>query len=295
MANLTSTDIFHMHDPAYFRSLVFLFAPIVLAGCESVKPLIETAPKPEARIIGAELRNVSLQNADLLFTVEVSNPYAVGLPLLDLSYAIGSNGRNLLEGAVKPTGTVPARGTSVLQLPARLAFASVLETLQGVRPGSVVPYRADITLGVDAPVIGRLALPLSRSGELPVPAVPEVELVAFNIGSLSLDSVEAVARLRVKNTNQFQVDLARFGASLALGGHQIGRTNLANVARVAPGQSATLDVPLAFSPRALGPGVYNLLTGSQANYALSGSIEAGTRFGPISLPYERTGTAPIRK
>lgn len=282
-----------------FRSAVLAllsFSPIAfLGGCKSLDDALTAAPRPTARIIGAELRHVSLQNADLLFTVEVSNPYAMGLPLLDLSYTIGSNGSKLLEGSVKPTGTVPARGISVLQLPARLMFASVLETLQSVRPGSVVPYRADIALGVDAPVIGRLSLPLSRSGELPVPAVPEVELVAFNIGSLSLDSVEAVARLRVKNTNQFQVDLARFGASLALGGQQIGRTNLANAARVAPGQSATLDVPLAFSPRALGSGVYNLLTGSQANYALSGSIEAGTRFGPISLPYEKTGTVPIRK
>jgi LEA14-like dessication related protein len=284
-----------MHDSAYFRFLVFLFGPIMFAGCESVKPLIESAPKPEARIIGAELRNVTLHTADLLFTVEVTNPYAVGLPLLDLSYAIGSGGKTLVEGGVRPTGTVPAQGQSVLQLPARLTFATVLERLRGVRPGSVLPYRADLTLGVDAPVIGRLALPLSRTGEVPVPAMPEVELAAFNVSSLNLDSVAAVARLRVKNTNSFQVDFARFGAALSLGGYPVGRASLANAARVAPGQWAALDLPLSFSPRALGAGAYNLLSGSQAAYALSGSIDAGTRFGPISLPYERTGTVPIRK
>lgn len=276
-------------------ALCLLVPVALLGGCKSLDGVLSAAPKPEARIIGAELRNVSLQAADLLFTIEVTNPYAVGLPLLDLSYAIGSGGRTLLEGGVKPTGTVPAQGRSVLQLPARLTFATVLETLQSVRPGAVLPYRADLTLGVDAPVIGRLALPLSRTGELPVPAMPEVELVAFNISSLSLDSVAAVARLRVKNTNSFQVDFARFGAALSLGGYPVGRANLANAARVAPGQWAALDLPLTFSPRTLGAGAYNLLTGSQAAYALSGSIEAATRFGPMSLPYEKSGTAPIRK
>ena len=50
-------------------------------------------------------------------------------------------------------------------------------------------------------------------------------------------------------------------------------------------------VPLSFSPRALGVGIYNLLRGDQIAYKLSGSIESGTRFGPIVLPLARIGNA----
>lgn len=276
---------------AFLSVLSFAF----IGGCKSLDETLSAAPKPTARIIGAELRHLNLQTADLLFTVEVSNPYVVGLPLLDLSYAIGSSGKNFMEGSMRPSGTVPAGGSSIVQLPARIDLVSLLETLQGVRPGSVVPYRADFTLGVDAPVIGRLNLPLSRTGELPVPAVPEVELVSFDIAALSLDAVKATAKLRVKNTNRFQIDLARFGASFVLGGQQIGRASLTNAARIGAGEAANLELPLAFSPNALGAGVYKLLTGSRTDYALTGSIEAATRYGPMRLPFSQAGTTPIRK
>lgn len=241
------------------------------------------------------MQALTLDKVDLVFDVEVANPYSVNLPLLDLGYAIGSGGQQLMNGTIKPSGAIPAKGSKVLQVPAGIRFASLMTVLRGVRPGSVVPYTADFTLGVDAPVIGRMTLPLSKSGELPVPAAPEVTLVSFDVVALSLDKVDAVARLRVKNTNQFDLDLAKLGLDLALGGKDVARTKLARTAGLAPGQSATLDVPLSFSPRAFGVGVFNLLKGSETGYRISGSLEAGTRFGPLSLPFKHSGNTLISR
>src|SRR3990172_9440753 len=121
------------------RLAVFaLICGSLVNGCQTLEGILESSPKPTARIIGTELKNLSLERIDLVFNVEVANPYAVDLPLLDLTYTVGS------------------RGTSVIQLHARITFASLIRTLKGVRPGSVVPYKADLTLGVDAPVVGRL-------------------------------------------------------------------------------------------------------------------------------------------
>jgi LEA14-like dessication related protein len=280
----------------FARAAMLPFAcALLLAGCQSLEGILEAAPKPTARVAGAHLQGLTLDKVDLLFDVEVGNPYSVNLPLLDLGYAIGSGGQRLIEGSVQPSGAIPAKGSKVIQVPAGIKFASLMTALKGVRPGSVVPYTADFTLGVDAPVIGRMTLPLSKSGELPVPAAPEVALVAFDVGALSLDKVQAVARLRVKNTNQFDLDLARLGLDLALGGKEVARTKLASTAGLAPGQSATLDVPLSFSPRSFGIGVFNLLKGSETGYRISGSLEAGTRFGPLSLPFKHSGNAPITR
>jgi hypothetical protein len=99
----------------------------------------------------------------------------------------------------------------------------------------------------------------------------------------------------VKNTNQFDLDLAKLGLDLALGGKQVARTSLASKAQLAPGQSATLDVPVSFSPRSVGTGVFNLLRGAEAGYGISGSLEAGTRFGPLALPFKHSGKAPISR
>ena len=206
-------------------AVLLIALPAILSGCESLQEVINAAPQPSARVIGAELRNLKLNSVDMIFSVEVSNPYTTDLPVASLAYVIDSRGTTLLEGAIEPTGGIPARGKSVLQLPARITFETLLATLQGVKPGSVVPWRADFIVAVDAPVIGRMKLPLSRSGRLPVPAMPDVEVVAFDIGSLSLDKAEAVTTLKLTNTNRFAIDLKRLGFTLDLGNSPVARGN----------------------------------------------------------------------
>jgi LEA14-like dessication related protein len=285
-----------MRDLVSHRLAAFaLICASLFSGCQTLEGILQSSPKPSARIIGTELKNLSLQKIDLVFNVEIVNPYAVDMPLLDLAYTVGSGGTSLLQGNIKPSGAVPAGGTSVIQLPARITFASLIRTLKGVRPGSVVPYKADMTLGVDAPVVGRLTLPLSKSGELPVPAAPEVELYSFEIAKLGMDETKATAKLQVKNTNSFALNLSKISIELALGAHKVANTSLAKSAKIAPGQSIAVDVPLSFSPRSFGLAVMNLLRGNKAAYGLGGSLEAGTAYGPLLLPFNRNGNTTITK
>ena len=277
-----------------FAAFALICASIV-GGCQSMQDLIGTVTKPTAHVIGASIRGLTLENIVLLFDVEVENPYAASLPLIDLGYSLTSSGTKFLAGTVKPTGSIPARGKQVIQIPATVPFSSLFTTLKGVKPGSIVPYTADFKLGVDAPVLGRLEVPLSKSGELPVPAVPQVELSSLAIGKLSLDEMQASAKLKIKNTNQFPLDLTKLGVSFALGGLDVGSSKLASPINLPAGQAATLEVPLSFSPRAVGVGLVNLLRGNQIAYKVSGSVDANTRFGPLSLPFSHIGNTPISR
>jgi LEA14-like dessication related protein len=276
----------------------YLAAPILVFavwGCETVQTVVETAPKPTARVAGANLRNLSFEKVDLVFDVEVSNPYTVGLPLAALAYSISSGERTVVRGNLKPTGSIPARGSQIIQVPAIVQFAAVVKTLGGVRPGSVLPYRADLTLSVNAPVLGPIDLPLTQSGELPIPAMPQVSLTSFDIARLSLDQVKANAKVALKNTNSFAIDLSKVELNLSLAGQEVGRTSFANTAKLAPGNAVTIYVPLSFSPSALGAGLFNALRGDKAAYSLSGALETGTPYGPLSLPFKAGGSTPIMK
>jgi len=285
-----------MHTLVSHRFITFaVICASLVAGCQSMQDLIGGAPKPTAHVIGASIRGLSLENVVLLFDVEVQNPYAASLPLIDLGYSLTSGGRKFLEGTVTPTGSIPARGKQVIQLPATVPFSSLFATLKGVKPGAIVPYTADFRIGVNAPVLGRLDLPFSKSGELPVPAVPRVELTSLAIARLSLDQMTASAKLQVKNTNQFPLDLTKLGVSFALGGQEVGSSKLANPVNLPAGQAAILEVPLSFSPRAAGIGLVNLLRGNQIAYKVSGSIDANSRFGPLSLPFSHIGNTPISR
>jgi LEA14-like dessication related protein len=267
----------------------------LLHGCAQVEEVLKAAPKPSARVTGAQLQNLTLEQVGLVFDVEVSNPYSVALPLLETGYAIDSGGQQIVAGRVQPGGSIPAQGVASVKVPATIRFKSLLAALKGVRPGAVVPYTARIDLAVDAPVVGRTTVPLTRSGEVPVPAAPDVRMTSFDIGSLTLDKVSAMARLDLRNNNQFEIDLAKLGLDLALGGKAVAQTKLSNPTKLAPGQSATLLVPVSFSPRAFGMGVFNLLRGSEAGYAVSGSLDAGTPFGPMALPFSHAGTTKLTR
>jgi len=140
-----------------------------------------------------------------------------------------------------------------------------------------------------------VTIPLSHQGELPVPAVPEVTMTSLDIGSLSLDKVAATARLRIKNTNQFEIDIARLGFNLALGGQQVGGTAISSGGKLAPGQESAVAVPLSFSPKESGVGLLNLLRGSESSYSVSGLLETDTRFGALKLPFDRKGNAHISR
>jgi len=285
-----------MRTLASYRLAAFaLICAFLVVGCQALEGILESGGKPTARIIGTEMKNLSLERIDLIFNVEVANPYAVNLPLVDLTYNVNSGGTSLLQGNIKPSGAVQAHGTSLIQVPARITFASLLKTLKGVKPGSVVPYKADLTLGVDAPVVGLLTLPLSKTGELPVPAAPEVELSSFEIAKLNLDETKATAKLQVKNTNSFALSLSKLSIELALGANKIVDTSLAQSAKIAPGQTVAVDVPLSFSPRSFGVTVINLLRGNKSAYSLVGSLEAGTPYGPLVLPFNRNGNTTITK
>ena len=275
------------------RAAVVLAA--LLAGCQSMQDMLGGVPKPTAHVIGVSIRGLSLENVVLLFDVEVQNPYAAGLPLIDLGYSLASGGTKFLEGTVTPTGTIPARGSQVLQVPATVPFSSLYTTLKGIKPGANVPYTADFRIGVNVPVLGKIDVPLSKSGEFPVPAVPQVELSSLAVGKLSLDQMKATAILQIKNTNQFPLDLTRLGVSFALGGQEVGGSKLSNPVSLPSGQATKLEIPLSFSPRAVGIGLVNLLKGDQIAYKVSGSIDANTRYGPLSLPFSHVGNTAVTR
>jgi LEA14-like dessication related protein len=266
-----------------------------LAGCQSMQDMLGGAPRPTAHVIGASIRGLSLENIVLLFDVEVENPYAASLPLTDLGYSLASGGKKFLEGTLTPTGSIPARGKQVIQLPATVPFSSLYAALKGVKPGAIVAYTADFRIGVNVPVLGRIDVPLSKNGEFPVPAVPQVELSSLAIGKLSLDQIKASAKLQVKNTNQFPLDLTKLGVNFALGGQEVGGSKLTNPVTLSAGQATTIEMPLSFSPRAVGIGLVNLLRGNQIAYKVSGSIDANTRFGPLSLPFSHIGNTAVTK
>lgn len=283
-----------MNRPSHALPFAVALALLLSTGGTGCKSVLEGMSKPSASLRNVRLADLNLESVTLLFDVDVKNPYDFDLPLVGADYTLTSGAAQLLKGAADAQGSVPAQGSRTLTLPANLKFADVLSALQGVKPGAVVPYHATVNFRAHAPAIGPVNLPVSKKGELPVPAAPKVELTAMQVKDLSLANVAAVLNLRVTNPNSFPFDLHELGYNLSLGGASVAGGKVASGVKFARNGTGDLTVPVSFSPMSLGVAVFNMLKGSSTDYDISGALNLSTPFGPINMPYQRKGQTTIR-
>lgn len=273
-----------------------LVLPWLSAGCKTLSDLAAGTVKPGVSVKGVRFGALSADGLTLLFDAEVTNPYEVDLPLVNLDYGLASGGAKFLTGSAPIQGSVPAKGSKMVELPAAVSFAPLLKAVSGVKPGAVVPYTADLKVSVEVPKVaggGRLALPMSKSGELPVPAVPEVSISNLKLGQVGLSKALATVSLNVKNTNSFAADLSRFDLGLDLTGTRVASVSAARPLSLAPGAAGTIDIPIEISVTKLGLAAFNALRGKDAGYRLTGETAFQTPFGPITMPLDRSGTTKV--
>lgn len=267
----------------------------ILPGCQTMQAMLNDMDKPTASIQGVRFADLSLNKADMLFDVKINNPYAVALPLSNLDYGLSTGGNAVISGKAKLTDSIPAKGSRTITLPVNLIFADLLKAAVNVKAGQVLPYEADLRLAVDAPGVGELALPMSKKGEVPVPAVPDIALQSVTYDSLSWTGASATLKIDVTNTNAFDIDLSKMGYDLKLAGQPIVSSVVNNAGSFKPGQSRTLEIPISFSPAKLGTSALGMLKGSGASFELSGDMELGTKYGNLSLPYNQSGKTVFKR
>lgn len=152
------------------KRTVMLFSVIgcmVLTGCETFEQF--ALKKPTARIHAVQFGEISLNSAQLIFDVEVDNPYSVALPLTGLDYVLSSGNTPLLAGKTELHTSIPAKGKQSMPLPVTVNYLEMFKSARDIRPGTTIPYRAGVNLSMDAPVLGALTLPLNKEGELALP------------------------------------------------------------------------------------------------------------------------------
>jgi LEA14-like dessication related protein len=271
------------------------FLLLLLPSCESARKMLEGSDKPTARVKSARVEDLRLDGIDLAFDVEVKNPYDVAIPLLGVDFALASGGKPFLKGSLDESGTIAAKGARVLPVGAAVAFADLLNLLSDVKPGAVLPYTLDLGVSVDAPVVGRLRLPVTQKGKLPVPTLPDIEVKGIELDKVSPGEVTAVLRLKIDNLNAFPLDLVELGSSFSLGGTPVADARSRKAVRFEGGKKGGLEIPISFSPLRAGMAVLGLLSGSEANYGLEGTLSTKTPFGALSMPFRVGGTAPLER
>jgi len=155
----------------YMFALIF-FSTTFLSGCSVLNEL--GVPKPTFALKDVKFGQMNLKTATLLFDVEVQNPYAVDLPLLNVDYALTTQQSPLFKGQADISTTIPAKEKKIVSLPITMNYTDVvnaLKSLKDVRPGSMIPYDAAVGISSKAPVLGTIRIPIQKSGDLQIPSL----------------------------------------------------------------------------------------------------------------------------
>ncbi|GLT89324.1 hypothetical protein SLE2022_073100 [Rubroshorea leprosula] len=252
--------------------------------------------KPTADVTGIHIPSINLEKAEIVVDVLIKNPNPVPIPLIDINYLIESDGRKLISGLIPDAGTIHAHGEETVKIPVTLIYDDIKNTYDDIKPGSIIPYRIKVDLIVDVPVFGRLTLPLEKTGEIPVPYKPDIDVEKIHFQRFSLEETVAVLHLKLENKNDFDLGLNGLDYEVWLSEVSIGEAELEKSTKIDKNGISRIEIPITFRPKDFGSALWDMIRGKGTGYSMKGNINVDTPFGAMKLPISKEGgTTRLKK
>ncbi|KAJ1384117.1 Water stress and hypersensitive response domain [Sesbania bispinosa] len=252
--------------------------------------------KPTADVTAIHIPSINLEKAELVVDVLIKNPNPVPIPLMDINYLVESDGRKLVSGLIPDSGTIHAHGEETIKIPVTLIYDDIKKTYNDIQPGSIIPYRVKVDLIVDVPVLGRLTLPLEKTGEIPIPYKPDIDLEKIHFDRFSFEETVATLHLKLENKNDFDLGLNALDYEIWLGDVNIGGAELTKSAKLEKSGISYIDLPITFRPKDFGSALWDMIRGRGTGYTMKGHINVDTPFGAMKLPISKEGgTTRLKK
>ena len=148
------------------RLPIALLGVLFSIGCNSAIP-------PTVSLRSADVNDITGEELELQFDVDVTNPNAFALPVSAATYNLRLGGITVIEGEAKPTVSIPAEGKLPVAIPITLGFERLLMAERAlIESKGNVPYELAGSLEFSVGPLKALGhgvrVPLKFSGTLPL-------------------------------------------------------------------------------------------------------------------------------
>jgi LEA14-like dessication related protein len=146
--------------------LALLAVPLAAASC---RPLLKEAFKsPKVRVADVSLASNPLNDPkgpwEFTLTLEVNNPNGYPLDISQVAYAAILGRETVAEGDYRSDIRIEASKVTMVRVPLTLRPETFQEAFRHVLQGRRVDYEFNGSVGVNAPVVGIVHIPFSRTG-----------------------------------------------------------------------------------------------------------------------------------
>jgi len=275
----------------------YLSCIIYLSACAQLSKHAETI-KPTARLAGAHLENISFDQADLVFDLEVENKNPLPLKLAGLDYDFKIENQSLVSGVTSKAIDLKANATSPVQLPVTLKFDDLKKLPGELWNKDKLAYDLKTTFNINIPYLGNYAIPVAKKGELPVPKTPGIKLKGIKLKNLSFTSAELLAQVEVDNPNDFDIALKSINYQLSVNQDQWGQGKVTEKNTIPKKGKGIINIPLNLNILSMGSAATAVLQKkAPLEYQLTGNVTLDTGLEllkAVNLPLDIKGTTSLR-
>lgn len=258
------------------RPLFITLGLILLTACAELAKHTETI-KPTAELTATRLANINFEQADLVFDLAIENQNPIAINLARLDYDLKIEDHSLISGVTAQGMEIKAASTSNVKLPVTLKFDDLRKLPGELWQQDYFAYQLDTQFVVDLPVIGDYAIPLSRSGELPVPKLPAIRIKNIELKNLSLMAAEVVAQVEIDNPNAFDLGLSDLDYRLNVNQQAWGQGSIDQSSTIPKKGKGTIAIPMKLNLTSMGQTAYRMLSSRQPlEYQLQGGVTLDT-------------------
>jgi LEA14-like dessication related protein len=274
---------------------------LLLSTCASVTQLLDAmgVQKPTAQVAGVRITDVSFDEIDFLFDVEINNPNNIGIQLAAYDYRFIINDQDFLQGNQKSGLEIVKNGTSSLPVPVKIVFLDLYNLISSLKTQDSTLYKLSCGLSFDLPVLGAVRVPVSTSGQVPLIKLPAVSLKNVKVQNIGLSGADIALNIDVRNPNSLLLKLGTFNYNFDVGGTNWANGTSSQIHSVSPGGETIIQFPISLNFIEMGRNIFLLLTGSSdLNYHLTGDFNVGTSWpllDNIPLKIDESGKVPLLK
>jgi LEA14-like dessication related protein len=280
-----------------FFGAALIITALLTGACQTVSNLVS---EPSVSFNSVSITGLGFDGANLLAKVNVQNdnPFSIPLPEIDWNFFVSNN--SFLTGTIKSNGKIAANGSSIVEIPFKVPYEGLYNTVSSLQDTDEAPYRIDLGARFPIPVIQNKTFTTSFSGSLPMLKMPSLSFRGISFTSLSLSKVEFVLTWQVENKNAFAVNLDKLDYVFAVN-DSTWSSGSAPQNIVLPARKST-QVPVTVNISALSAiqEIVTLAAGrNTADYTCNGEAVLSPKglaaAAALKLPFNYSGTTALRR
>jgi len=287
------------------KNIKYLLLAIIVMlsfySCSTLNTILNqmNVQKPTVEITNAKISNLSFNDLDLLFDIQINNPNSVGINLAGFDYELLINKNSFISGNQPDKLEIAAKNQNTIQLPVKLKFVDIYNTFADLKKNNDSKYQIKCGLNFNLPVLGETRIPISKNGDIPLLKLPSISFNSVKLNNIDLTGASLILDVKFRNPNSFSMLIDQMNYNFQVNGKNwLSGTANQKTSTNKNGESI-IQIPVSLDFLQMGSSLFQLISGGKnLNYNFTGNLDIKNShplLKNLSLPFEQTGKFDILK